>query len=91
MTSPKTLYTNNAINEFSFPLVTRTTYFDTRFGRYGFFNSGYSAGQIVDRLDIEVIGQVFGPQEVQNLLGFEYMFCRKHAQLSDTYPNTYFQ
>jgi hypothetical protein len=45
----------------------------------------------VDRLDIEVNGQVFGPQEVQNLLGFEYMFCRKHAQLSDAYPNTHFR
>jgi hypothetical protein len=33
--------------------------------------SGYGADQIVDRLGIQVFDQVFGPQEVQTLLGFE--------------------
>jgi hypothetical protein len=50
MTSPKTLYMKNAANEHSFTLVTHTAYSDTRFGRYGILNSGYSAELILDRL-----------------------------------------
>jgi hypothetical protein len=42
MTSPEALYTKNAINKHGFPLVTHTVYFDTRFGRYGFLNLGFS-------------------------------------------------
>jgi hypothetical protein len=38
--------------------------------------SGFSAGQILDGLGIQVLGQIFGPQDVQNLLGFGYKFCR---------------
>jgi hypothetical protein len=71
MTSPETLYTKNVINELSFLLVTHTTSFDLGFGRYGILKSGYGADQIVDRLGIQVFDQVFGPQEVQTLLGFE--------------------
>jgi hypothetical protein len=52
MTSPEILYTKDVNNELSFLLVTHTTYFDLRFGRYGFLKSGFSAGQILDRLDI---------------------------------------
>jgi hypothetical protein len=37
MTSPKTLYMKNAINEYILTLVTHMAYFDTRFGRYDFF------------------------------------------------------
>jgi hypothetical protein len=62
--------------ELSFPLVTRTTYFDTQFGRYRLLKSGYGAEQILDRLDIQVIYQVLRPQEAQNFLGFENGFCR---------------
>jgi hypothetical protein len=40
MTSRETLYTKNADNEHSFPLVTHMAYFDTRFGRYGLLKSG---------------------------------------------------
>jgi hypothetical protein len=76
MTSPEILYTKNVVNELSFPLVTHTTCFDIRFGRYGFLKSGDSADQVLDRLGIHVLGQAFGPQEVQNLWGFEYKFCR---------------
>jgi hypothetical protein len=61
----------NVINELSFLLVTHMTCFDIRFGRYGFLKSGYRAGQILGRTDIQVLGLVFGPQYVQNLLGFE--------------------
>jgi hypothetical protein len=43
MTSPKTLYMKNDVNELSFPLVTHTTYFDTRFDRYGLLKPGYNA------------------------------------------------
>jgi hypothetical protein len=56
MTSPETLYTKNVINELSFPLVTHTAYFDTRFGSYGFSKSGYSAGQIEQRSEILGLG-----------------------------------
>jgi hypothetical protein len=68
MTSPETLYMKNVVNELSFLLVTHTTCFDTQFSRYGFLKSGFSAGQILDRLDIQVLGQVFMPQDLQNLL-----------------------
>jgi hypothetical protein len=50
----------NADNELSFPLVTHTAYFDTWFGRYGLLKSGYGADQVLDRLRIQVIGQVLG-------------------------------
>jgi hypothetical protein len=36
MTSQETLYTKNIVNELSFLLVTHTTCFNTRFGRYEF-------------------------------------------------------
>jgi hypothetical protein len=63
MNSPETLYTKNVINELSFLLVTHTTCFDIRFGRYGFLKSGFSAGQILDRMGIQLLGQVFGLQD----------------------------
>jgi hypothetical protein len=76
MTSPETLYTKNVANELIFLLVTHMTCFNIRFGRYRFLNSDFSAEQILDRLGIQVLCQVFGPQDVQNLLGFGYNFCR---------------
>jgi hypothetical protein len=39
MTSPETLYTKNAINEHSFPLVIHMAHSDKRFGRYGFMKT----------------------------------------------------
>jgi hypothetical protein len=72
MTFPETLYTKNA--ELRFSPVTHTAYVDTRFGHYRLLNSGYNADQILDRLDIQVIDQVFGPQERSNLVGFELEF-----------------
>jgi hypothetical protein len=59
MTSPETLYTKNVINELRFLLVMHTTCFDIRFGRYEFLKSGFNAGQILDKLGIPVLGQVF--------------------------------
>jgi hypothetical protein len=50
------LYTKDVVNELSFLLVTHTTCFDIWFGRYGFLKSGFSAGQILDRLGIHVLG-----------------------------------
>jgi hypothetical protein len=76
MTSPETLYTKNVFNKLRFLLVTHMTCFDIRFGRYGFLKSGFSAGQILDRLGIQVLGQVFGPQDIQNLLWSEYKIWR---------------
>jgi hypothetical protein len=56
MTSLETLYTKNVTSELSFLLVTHTTYFDIRFGRYGILNqvqfladSGQSGTQVFDQ------------------------------------------
>jgi hypothetical protein len=50
MTFAETLHTKNAVNEHNFTSVTHMAYSDTRFGRYGFFKSGYSAKLILDRM-----------------------------------------
>jgi hypothetical protein len=59
MTSLETLNTKIAINKLRFPLVTHMTYFDALFDSYGLLKSGYGAEQILDRLDMLVIDQVF--------------------------------
>jgi hypothetical protein len=64
MTSSETLYTKNVVNELSFSLVTHTAHLDTWLGHYGFLKSGYGADHNLDRLDIQVLGQVFVLQEV---------------------------
>jgi hypothetical protein len=56
MIYPETLYTKNIINELSFLSVTHMTCFDKQFSRYGFLKSGFSAGQILDRLVIQMLG-----------------------------------
>jgi hypothetical protein len=63
MTSPETLYTKNAVNEHNILLVTHTTYFDIQFGFYEFLKSGFNTDQVLDKLVIQVLGQVFGPQD----------------------------
>jgi hypothetical protein len=63
MTTPETLYTKNVINKLRFLLVTHTTCFHTRLDRYEFLKSGFIVGQILDRLVIQVLGQVCGPQD----------------------------
>jgi hypothetical protein len=63
MTSAETSYTKDVAKKLIFLLVTHMTCFDIRFGRYEFLKSGFSAGQIVDSLGIQVLGQVFGEQE----------------------------
>jgi hypothetical protein len=63
MTSPETLYTKDVANKLSFLLITHMTCFDIRFGRYRFFKSGFSAGQILDSLGIQMLGQDFRPQD----------------------------
>jgi hypothetical protein len=72
MTSPGTLYKKNVVNELSFLLVTHMTCFNIRFGCYRILNSGFSADQVLDRLGIQVLGPIFGPQDLQNLLWSEY-------------------
>jgi hypothetical protein len=62
MSSPDTLYTKIVANELSFLPVTHTTCFGIRFDRYEFFKSGFNIGQILARLVIQVLGQVFEPQ-----------------------------
>jgi hypothetical protein len=63
MMSPETSYTKNIVNKLIFLLVTHMTWFDIRFGRYGILKSGSSSGQILDGLGIQVLDQVFGPQD----------------------------
>jgi hypothetical protein len=53
----------NVANKLRFLLVTHTTCFDIRVGHYGTLKSGSSSGQILDRLGIQVLDQVFGPQD----------------------------
>jgi hypothetical protein len=63
MTSPETLYTKIFANELMFVPVTHTTCFDIRFDRYEFLKLGFSVEQILTRLVIQVLGQVFEPQD----------------------------
>jgi hypothetical protein len=58
MTSLETLDTKNTNNEHSFPLVTYMAYFDRQFGRCRILKSGYSAEQILDRLNNEMKTQL---------------------------------
>jgi hypothetical protein len=51
MISPETSHPKNIANELSFLLVTDTTHFDIRFGRYDILNSCFSSGHIMDRLN----------------------------------------
>jgi hypothetical protein len=74
MISPETLYMKNSVNECSFPLVIHTAYFDTWFGHYGLLKLGYGTDHILDRLVIQVIDQVLGPQEARRLSGLEHGF-----------------
>jgi hypothetical protein len=53
----------NVAKELSFLLVTHMTCFDIRFGRYSILKSGSSSGQILDRLRIQVLDQVFGLED----------------------------
>jgi hypothetical protein len=50
MTTPETLYMKNVANELIFLLVTNTTCLNIRFGCYEFLKTGFSVGQILDRL-----------------------------------------
>jgi hypothetical protein len=52
MTFPETLHMKNVVNEHSFTPVTHMAYSDTRFRRYRFLKSGYSAELILDRTDM---------------------------------------
>jgi hypothetical protein len=51
MTYPETLHMKNVANELSFPVITYTTHFDIRSGRYGILMSYFSSGHIMDILD----------------------------------------
>jgi hypothetical protein len=57
------MFTKNVVNELRFLLVSHTTYFDTRFGHYGFLKSGFSSDNNLDRLGIQLLGQAIGPQD----------------------------
>jgi hypothetical protein len=63
MTFLETLYTKDVANEPSFLLVTLVTNFDIQLDRYEFFMSDFTAEQILDRLTIHALGQIFGPQD----------------------------
>jgi hypothetical protein len=60
---PRISYTKNVANELSFLLVTHTTCFNIWFGCYCILNSDFSSGQILERLGIQVLDQIIGPQD----------------------------
>jgi hypothetical protein len=60
--SQKIVYKNVA-NEPSFLLVTHMIIFDIWLDRYEFLKSDFAAEQILDRLTIQALDQVFGPQD----------------------------
>jgi hypothetical protein len=49
-------------NELSFFLVTHITCLDIWFDPHEFFNSDFHTDKVVDNMDIQVLGQVFGSQ-----------------------------
>jgi hypothetical protein len=60
MTSPKTLNMKLSVNELSFPLVTHTVDSGAGFDSYGILKLGEGAENFLDRLVIQVNGQVLG-------------------------------
>jgi hypothetical protein len=60
ITSPETVYTKNITNELRFLLVTHTTHFDIRFGRYDALKFCFSSGQVMDRLDCRCLVRFLG-------------------------------
>jgi hypothetical protein len=62
MTPRKFVY-KNVVNELNFLPVTHMTYFDIQFGCYEFLKSDFRTDQVLDRLVIHVLGQVFGLQD----------------------------
>jgi hypothetical protein len=51
MTSLETSHTKNVVNKLRFLLVTHTTHFGIRFGRYGILKSYFSSRRVNDRLN----------------------------------------
>jgi hypothetical protein len=58
MTTPETSNTKVVVDEFSFLLVTHTTFSNARFDSYGILKSGQGAENFMDRLDIPTNDQV---------------------------------
>jgi hypothetical protein len=56
------LYTKDVTNKLSFPLVANTTSFGIQINRYDFLESDFAAEQILDKLTIQALDQVFGSQ-----------------------------
>jgi hypothetical protein len=63
MTLPEILYTKDVANEPRFLLDTHTISFDIQINQYEFLNSRFAAEQILDRLTIQALDQIFGPQD----------------------------
>jgi hypothetical protein len=66
MTSPEILYTKIVVNELGFLPVTHPTYFDIRFDRCEFLKSGFSVGQILDRLVYRCLVRFLGQKWVRH-------------------------
>jgi hypothetical protein len=63
MTFSETLYTKDVANEPSVLLVTHTTSFNIHLSRYEFLKLDFAAEQILDRLTIQALDEIFGPQD----------------------------
>jgi hypothetical protein len=63
MPSLETSYIKNVTNKLKCLMTAHTTCFDIWFGRYGILMSGSSSGQVMDRLDIQVLIRFLGHKE----------------------------
>jgi hypothetical protein len=90
ITSPETLNTKIAFNEFSFLLVTHTVYSDARFDSYEILKLGQGCENYPDKLDIQMNDQVLHAQDAWNLARVVYDFRRPLTQLSNAYSYTCF-
>jgi hypothetical protein len=77
MTTPETSSMKNVTNELVFPLVTHTTRFDIRFGRYSALKFCFSSGWVMDRSECRCLVRFLGHNMGE-------------SQLSDAYSNTCF-
>jgi hypothetical protein len=69
MTLPEALYTKDATNEPSFLPVIHMTSFDIEISQYEFLKSDFAAEQILDKLTIRALDQIFWATSRMNLAG----------------------
>jgi hypothetical protein len=97
MASRETLYTKNVVNELRFLMVTPTTCFNIRFDRCEFLNSGFSVGQILERLVYRCLVRFLGLKIGETCWGINIrsedhslsFSAPTQTHISDTHSNGY--